>query len=142
MFFVSGSAPGFSYSGRVCTRGSPRGMFCVLWLGWWFCGRLLLIFLLLRKFLRSVGALQSRLAFRHLRRNMKAAIVNGHVGLDLFIGNLLPVLTALCIDFHRVWQVPTGDFLVVTKRGLVFALSTANHSLGLNLNRNVVVGIH
>src|SRR2546430_1514564 len=117
-------------------------MFKVLWLGWWFCGRRLFIFLLLRKLLRSVGSLHSRLAFRHRRRNMKAAIVNGDVGLDLFVGNLLPVLTALYVYFHRVWQIPTGDFLIVTQRGLVFALSTTNHSPGLNLNRNVVVRIH
>src|SRR5256885_13333448 len=85
MFFVSGSAPGFPYSGRVCTGDSPRGMFCVLWLGWWFYGRLLLIFLLLREFLRSVGSLHSRLAFRYLRRHMKTAIVNGDDGLDRFV---------------------------------------------------------
>src|SRR6266576_1026984 len=123
-------------------RDSSRRMFTVLWLSWRFCGRLLLIFLLLWKFLSSVGGTHCSFTFRYRRRNMKAAIVNGHVGLDLIVGDLLPVLTALYIDFHRVWQIPAINFFVVAQRRLVFAFSPPNHSLGLNFNRNVVVGIH
>src|SRR2546426_4867173 len=76
------------------------------------------------------------------RRLLEPAVVDRNVGLDLLDRDLLPVLAALATALDRIRQVPAGDLLVVAERRLELLLRPADHALLLDLDGDVVVGIH
>src|SRR5215510_7812620 len=84
----------------------------------------------------------ARTRFGVASRRHESAIIYHDIRLDLFVSDFGLELASLGSIFERKRQVPAVHFFVVAQGSLDLNFGAADHALGFNFDRHIIVSVH